>query len=681
MACFCGITRSKFIRVRAKSPFDKLGARSGDRRLEQWILVLRHGVARLGFEAFPQLVRAALAMEASRLGPAGNPEFFSRDLREISPTLNEDLLDLYGRSAQVLANQFAFHNISESLDSSLDWEMHESVAWRRELHSFDDALALAMTYRISQETRYAIHLRYLISHWIAQNPPGPSTGWELEPLARRVRNWALAADLVSAAWQDLEFQNVFSQSLAMQCVYLNQHAVESDSFTISLHCARALLVASRVFRAVAGDEFAERGRALLSRAMEAVFNPTPDQSLPRPTELFELAEACLEHLLFAPRPDDAAGPLGAESFRKILTTLEGVLAPDGALPLLGPSARSMVDELSDLFALAAVILDEPRWKNLAGKFGILPYLVMGERGRVRFEQIPDEPWDAGPRVVPELGLFRLGAGNRSALIVNARAAQSQPDHQDLLSYELHLEGRRVIVDSGAYSPEGETWNKYFASAQAHNVLLVDGHSPRPGAARVHAGEYALQTIGKAHAVRGDGETSSLRNEICPNVCLCNGGFDFLRIHHHRAFFNLDGGAWAVVDSLTGQGQHRVLNLIHFFPTFDIEVRTDCAVARSRALGAAVIPLGPSLESRSSESALRISRGPGANHQGFYSPDFGVKFPSSVLAIASGEIQLPWIGGYLIVPGAEARFLGREVKPAECSIAFELSGKPYCLRIP
>jgi Heparinase II/III-like protein len=680
-ACFSGFIRSKFTRVRANPNDNNLRSWPDEQWLRQAVLALRRGATEIGFQAFPQLARAALAMEAARFAACGSPEFFSRHLREIPPTLNEDLLDLYGRSGQVLANQFAFHNISETLNADFDWEKHPSAAWRRELHSFDYALTLAMTYRISQETHYAIHLRYLIAHWIARNLPGRGSGWQLAPMARRVRNWVLASSLVSTAWQDdWEFQNLFAQSLALQCAFLNRHSAEADSLSCSLHCAHALLLSSKFFAGAAGKELSENGRRLLAGACEAVFDHQEVQNLPRPTECFELAAACLENVVFVSSAGEHATPSDIETTRKVLETLEGTLAPDGTLPLFGPSARSKVDELSDLFALATVILGEPRWKGLAGKFGIFPYLVLGESGKLQFDEMAHEAWSGGSRAVPEPGLYRLAGRDRSALIVNARPSSSPEEHQDFLSYELYVQGSRLVVDSGAYSPDGETGDRYFASARAHNILLIDGQSSCRGRTARDTRESILLPLQSANAPIGRVGNPSSPHESLESISLHDTGFDSIGFHHQRAFFCLDGAAWAVLDWLQGEGPYEVRSLIHFFPTFEIEARPDCAIARSRALKATVIPLSFPLVPKTEMPALRVSRGPDANFPGFYSPDAGVRFATSVLSVVVSVIQLPWIGGYLIIPGSEVSFRARESDASQGSLSFEVSGKLFRLKM-
>jgi hypothetical protein len=89
------------------------------------------------------MATAALAIDAAGLRSGATPQLFSPNLRRIDPTLNEDLLDLYGRSEQVLVNRFSFLNSAEDCKEKIGWEAHSLPDWRAELHAFDYALDLA----------------------------------------------------------------------------------------------------------------------------------------------------------------------------------------------------------------------------------------------------------------------------------------------------------------------------------------------------------------------------------------------------------------------------------------------------------------------------------------------------------------------------------------------------------
>ena len=596
---------------------------------ESYWPALHSSVERLSFRAFPHLATAALAMDAAGLRSAGAPQLFARNLRQIDPSLNDDLLELYGRCEQVLANRFGFLNIGHDFGREMGWEAEKFPPWRAELHSFDYALDLALTYRISREETHARHLRFLIADWIASNPPGLGSGWRLGPLARRIHNWVLASDLARADWEkDPLFFRVVEESLALQATYLLRHRGAGESESDSLDSIRALLLASRFFGESGGAHLLQAGRAALLNKIQTRLRHDGGFADAQPSVQLHLAAILMEYLLFDPSQDSVFREFVEANLRLALDFLAAMMLPDGNLPLIGSQARSPGDTLENMFALAAVRLQEPRWKSLAGGFGILPYMLLGEEGKSAFEHLPE--WAATPqhRLYPESGLYRLSAADGSALIVRGCPSNPPENHQDLFTYHLSIRGQQVIVDSGAYLPPGNREAEYFASPLAHNVLLVDGKGPRaeiPPPAALYPQDHES----------GRGFTS---------VRLGNRCFSFLRLVHERSWFLLDVGAWVVLDRLAGEGQHRAVSLLHFFPTFEVEIGRDGIAVRSRSSAVRVIPLGFPPD--------RVMTGKGEHPEipGFYSPDFGVKFPASVLALEWTKVRLPWAGGYLIVPG-------------------------------
>jgi Heparinase II/III-like protein len=267
----------------------------------------------------------------------------------------------------------------------------------------------------------------------------------------------------------------------------------------------------------------------------------------------------------------------------------------------------------------------------------------------------------------------------SALVINGRVPASLNDHADHLAFELAIHGHRVVVDSGAYEPEGEVSSDYFQSALAHNVLLVDhgrasfgGRSHASADARVAfaAMDGSQLQLSTAHPSRlaetldeGDGFTG-LR---LPGESFAQKG-----LRHRRAWFCLDNRGWVILDSLEGPGAHSILSLLHFYPTFEVELADHRATARSRALTVNVIPLGQA------QPNLTASRGDDPSFPGWYAPDFGVKYASSVLALGWTNVEMPWAGGYLILPGGQPDFHPQLTAIGSRTVLLELSGKHYSL---
>lgn len=616
-----------------------------ERHLNRFRARARNTAARWAFNVFPGLAGVALEMAAAGFEPAPTPYYFSSDVREISPTLNDDLLELYGRAGQVLQNRFAFFNSPQEFGEGINWEPPQSPGWRAELHASDYALDLACTFRISREDAYAVQLRYVIADWVAANPPAAGVGWEPQVLARRVRNWMLSADFARRDWErDGEFKNLVAKSLALQVAFLESQLDSLLSPAARLDASRALLCASRFFTGRRARGAGRTGFDLLA----SVWAGSPPE--PWPHALLAKAQALMEWNLLAPPGGERE--FLARELRAALGQLETVLMPNGSLSLLGPEARLAQDELADLAALAAVKMESPAWKCLAGKFGILPYLYLGEAGRMRFENLEEMEWAPQDHVDSGAEILRMAGPRNSALAISVRLPNSPEEHQDFTSFELTLNHHRVVVDSGGFAPEN---SDYFPQARAHNIILVDGHEPRWHAAGGSAGaDFQEFPCGDAR------------------LRVADPGFGFLGLQHERAWFRVGDNAWVILDTLNGQGVHRCTSLLHFYPTLEIVAGVDRSLVRSRARSFAVIPLG------GAKPLAVVSRGDDAQFPGWFSPEFGVRFPSAVLALEWTGIELPWVGGALITSNADVRFRQVETIPSEGRVRLELSGENYDL---
>jgi hypothetical protein len=611
-----------------------------ERRLHQWHACAKQRVACWALRAFPRLAGSALEAAAGGFVPAPIPRFFSLDVREIAPTLNDDLLELYGRAGQVLANRFAFFN---SFDQGINWEPAHTPSWRSELHAGDYMLELACTFRISCEEAYARQLRYLVAHWIASNPPASGTGWQPHVLARRARNWMMSADFARSDWErDAEFRDLVAKSLALQLAFLLSQLDGLTSSAARLDASRALLCASRYFSGNKSRQARQAGFELLAGELAL------SRAEERPQALLRKAQTLMEwNLLSAPSVDSA---FLARELVAALDRLEIALMPDGSLPLFGPEARLNPEELADLAALAAVKLESPAWKSRAGQFGIIPYLFLGENGRMRFEKLDEIDWTAQEQVNPAGGMVRLVGPQKSALAINARLPASAEDHQDSMSYELTINDHRVVVDSGGFAPEEAL---YFPRARAHNVLLVDGREAK----WPNAGASALVDFQEF-------------SPGCARLRIADRGFEFLGLQHQRAWFSMENNAWLILDWLEGEGVHPCTSLVHFYPTLELVVAGDRVLAQSRASTFAVIPVS------SAKPQARISRGEHPEFPGWFSPEFGVRFPSAVLAMDWSRVELPWLGGVLITSRADEPLGPVEIIPAQARVRLGFAGRTY-----
>jgi hypothetical protein len=621
---------------------------------------------------WPQLAAAALAIESRGLGAPSIPHLFARDLVRISPTLNDDLLELYGRSEQVLANRFGFFGETEEFDTEIAWQPRRGQAWQIELHSFDYALDLALTFRISGDERYARHLRYLLAAWIASNPPGRTVGWTPLALARRIRNSILAADLCRDSFgADADFPKLFGSSLAQQVAYLAWQARWLEDRRARLVASRALLLASRTFSGGRGADVGQTARALLVQALDDGPTSFPDHA--QPLRQFELAAACCDHVLFG--DVDGGTDWAREKLQGSLEALEGMLHPDGTVAMFGREPLPSAESLSTLFALGAAALGVARWKDLAGgEFGILPYMILGDSGRRRFDELPHEAWRADSRLQSESGICRLGDGNISAMLICALPRNFRRDHHDMFSYELTVCGQRTVVNSGVYRPAEGVAEDYFAAAPSHNVLLVDGSLPQTDSG---CGSH-VSPVASADSIQGVWLLSA-RKYRCKDSTLPQspGGPPGPRplVDHQRGCFLVDGQFWVVLDHLTGSGAHRVESLIHFYPAFSLEVQGGMVVAKSGAVSVTVQPLFCGDNSRSIGANCRTET------PGWYSPAPGTRYPSQTLVFEWAQATLPCISGYVIGNKPDTMPNAQISAPSDVDVKLTINGREYSIEIP
>jgi len=157
---------------------------------------------------------------------------------------------------------------------------------------------------------------------------------------------------------------------------------------------------------------------------------------------------------------------------------------------------------------------------------------------------------------------------------------------------------------------------------------------------------------------------------CARLCMADPGFEFLGLRHERAWFRMENNAWLILDWLEGREVRRCTNLMHFYPTFEIISGIDRTLARSRACRLAVIPVS------SAKTQAAVSRGDHPQFPGWFSPEFGVKFPAAVLAFEWTGVELPWLGGALITNRVDEPFRLVEIVPSQGRVCLEFGGQTY-----
>jgi len=518
----------------------------------------------------------------------------------------------------------------------------------------DQLIALAQGAWVSpseaDRDRFAAAFAAQATELLQGHPPGLGIQWACPmEVALRAANLAQGLRMLADApvVRDPGFLALALGSLAEHTRYVDAHledawAVPNNHLVANL---TGLLVAGALFPGLPG---AARHVALAARGLEAQMEAQvyPDGcsfegSVPYhrlAVELFTLAYAVARSSGIS--LSTAYGDRLAMMYRVV----EGYCTERGRAPQLGDNDSGRAFPLADresldhgyLLPLGAALFCEGRLKRPGAAFSDEAAWLLGASGLGRFEALEPRPpprrfisRQAGWAVVKQDGAYLAVSAGRPG-----QGGVGGHSHNDPLSFELHLNGRALIVDSGTfcYAADRAARNRFRGTA-AHNTLEVDGEEINPiDPERLFAlpdraaAELELFEVGPSRA-----RLSATHRGY---QSLPAGGVEVERT------FVLDRGARAlsVVDSLRGRGVHRLVSRLHLEDRRG-RLRPATPGERARALRAPQAPL--------ELSGLLLEIGEAAAPEALvlfepsvrpelsdaeYSPGYGEKRPALVLQL-------------------------------------------------
>lgn len=140
-------------------------------------------------------------------------------------------------------------------------------------------------------------------------------------------------------------------------------------------------------------------------------------------------------------------------------------------------------------------------------------------------------------------------------------------HADALSFELTVDGRRVVVDSGTSSYEAGARRAYERSTRAHNTVEVDDANQTEVWAVFRAARLARVRL----------EHAETRNEVMEITGSHDGYRRLPGSPWHRRTWRIGAGGVELLDEVAGHGRHRVVSSLHVRAESDPVVRGDGTV--------------------------------------------------------------------------------------------------------
>lgn len=473
----------------------------------------------------------------------------------------------------------------------VDWRAADQAKlWRYNLHYFDYLLWPRVT---------GARKRALIESWIKENPLGAEDAWEPYTVSLRLVNWIKFLLLEMA---DAEIPVHWVDSLALQAAWLERNLETHILANHYLKNAKALVFAGAFFEGERADAWRNQGVAIFSAQLDEQFMASGAHYELSPMYHCICVEDILDVLNLVQQKVSSFGEDFVrqlqDTARRGLDFLAALLLPDGRIPLFNDSAFGIAPEPDALFAYAERLFDYTVSEGL-------------------------------PMALPDAGYFVLGDElNRMVIDCGPVSPPYQPGHThcDMLSYELALDGRRIVVDAGVHDYENSDARRYCRSTAAHNTVSVDEaeQSELWGVFRV--ARRARPVAASLRRLRDGG--TIFEGELA--------GFPAVdgEIRHHRLVEYQSPNVWSVTDQVRGSGEHSVDSFIHLHPDFRlhcddgiyvVEDDAGACYARIEPFGAAAVEL----------------------IEGWHYPEFGMAQGNSVLRL-HWHGSLPATFGYRIL---------------------------------
>jgi uncharacterized heparinase superfamily protein len=146
-------------------------------------------------------------------------------------------------------------------------------------------------------------------------------------------------------------------------------------------------------------------------------------------------------------------------------------------------------------------------------------------------------------------------------------------HCDALSYELALNGRRVIIDSGTFDYVAGPRRRFARSTAAHNTVAVDGEEQLEFYGVTSVAWRARPIQPQLRALSDGGwEFTGAHDGYC--------GLEQKVLHHRRIRFDGDT-TWTISDELQGTGSHAAESFIHLHPDLKATMADDSIEIRDQ----------------------------------------------------------------------------------------------------
>jgi Heparinase II/III-like protein/Heparinase II/III N-terminus len=526
--------------------------------------------------------------------------------------------------------------------SELDRPTDVKVPW--ELSRCQHFTRLGQAYWLTGDERYAAEFVAETTEWIGANPLSYGVNWACAmDVALRAVSWIWGFHFFSRsdACRGASFRIRFLRALFLHGEFIVKHLEKADVNGNHYLCDGVGLVFLGCFfrRSRTARGWLALGRAIVEQ--EIFEQTTPDGvDFEQATAYHRLVlEAFLTSYELLRRHGEDAPDACWKRLERMCEFVQAYTKPDGRAPLIGDADDGRVQILGTqpigdhryLLSHAAVLFDRGDFKATAERCWDETFWLLGASAVDRFRERPWKP-APGSTAFPHGGVYVLrGPGTHFIIDCGEVGMRGRGGHghNDILSFELFLNGLNVVTDCGAYLyTASREWRNKFRSTAFHNTLQVDDEELNR-----FLGPDALWQL------HDDARPIEPVFRLFERVdCFRGGHSGYTRlaspVSHTRAFFvDKELPRALVCDRVSGAGSHALVWRFHLDPAVTPEVNGSdvCLTRDGRTVW--VLP-------DDTIATFTMSLEPG-----WVSPSYGVKVATTVLvwrATVAGPIDVCYL---------------------------------------
>lgn len=374
------------------------------------------------------------------------------------------------------------------LAPQIDWHhtYNDDPEWMWMLNRHNYLLDLIIQYLLTQDPHYLDTYVDLMTQWMTSEDSGngrEDTSWRTLDTGIRLKNWVKQLEFIMPAnVLSGDFYLALFGSIQKQCDYQIEHYTDSEALSnwriLQYH---GVSIIATFFPELVD---AKKWRQIAQERLEYCLN------IQVTNDGFHWEQSMMYHhevLLNALEAQQVAknnrltfaDPF-LKQLKKMLKASQDATMPNYQQPCYGDSD---VEDLRNIQTLAALVLDDSQVNPFsilkeANLSLLLDYGVEANRDlkALRQQLATDFSLDA---VHEDVGNYFVRTGyttDSSYLFFKNGFLGGGHGHNDLLHFDLFLNGDRVLVDSGRYTYKANSSERpFFKSAAQHNTLLLDHH--------------------------------------------------------------------------------------------------------------------------------------------------------------------------------------------------------------